>query len=52
MVEYIYDQGKVLHPDSALAALADWAVLCLFTGFRISEYAQTHSALQMSFHST
>ena len=50
MVEHLYDQGKALHQDSALAALADWAVLCLQTGFRISEYAQAHSALHMSLH--
>lgn len=46
-----YDQGKPLHQDSALASLADWAVICLQTGFRISEYAQAHSALHMNLYS-
>ena len=48
MVEYLYDYGKANHQDSALAAYADWAVLSLQAGFRISEYAQSHSAQSMS----
>ena len=48
MVEYLYDQGQLAHQDSAIAAYADWAVLSLQAGFRISEYAQSHSAMYMS----
>ena len=48
MVEYLYDKGKASHPDSAIAAYADWAVLSLQAGFRISEYAQSHHAQSMS----
>ena len=51
MVEYLYDQGRASHQDSAIAAVADWAVLSLQAGFRISEYAQAHSAQHMSLYS-
>ena len=47
MVEYLYDTGKASHQDSALAAYADWAVLSLQAGFRISEDAQSHHAQHM-----
>ena len=50
-MEYLYDQEKSLHQDSVIASLADWAVLCLQTGFRISQYAQAHSALHMNTYS-
>ena len=39
MVEHLYDKGTASHQDSAIAALADWSVLNLQAGFRISEYA-------------
>ena len=48
MVEYLFDQGQLSHQDSAIASYADWAVLSLQSGFRISEYAQSHSAMCMS----
>ena len=47
MVEYLFDQDQISHQDSAIAAYADWAVLSLQSGFRISEYAQSHSAMYM-----
>ena len=48
MVEYLFDQGQSSHQDSAIVSYADWAVLRLQSGFRISEYAQSHSAMHMS----
>ena len=48
MVEFLYDQGNTSHQNSALAALADWSVLSLQAGFRISEYAQSHTAQHMN----
>ena len=36
MVEYLFDQGQLSHQDSAIASYADWAVLSLQSGFRIS----------------
>ena len=47
MVKFLVDNSANLHPDSACSAYSDWAVLSLQTGFRISEYAQTHSAQHM-----
>ena len=47
MVQFLVDSSSTSHPDSAISAYADWAVLSLQTGFRISEYAQSHSALHM-----
>ena len=52
MVQFLVQSSSKLHPDSASSAYADWAVLSLHTGFRISEYAQTHSAQHMSLKST
>ena len=48
MVQYLVEYGSKFHPNSAPSAYADWAVLSLQTGFRISEYAQTHSAQHKS----
>ena len=33
VVEYLYDQGKASSQNSALAALVDWLLFCLQTGF-------------------
>ena len=51
MVQYLVEYGSNFHPNSAPSAYADWAVLSLQTGFRISEYAQTHSAQYKSLSS-
>ena len=51
MVQYLVEYGSKFHPNSAPSAYADWAVLSLQTGFRISEYAQTHSAQHKSLSS-
>ena len=48
MVQYLVEAGSKSPSHSALSAYADWAVLSLQTGFRISEYAQTHSAQHKS----
>ena len=48
MVQFLYNLGQNSPFNSAIAAYADWAVLSLHAGFRISEYAQTHSAQHMS----
>ena len=48
MVQYFVSQAKSTSFLSADAALADWTVLGLHTGFRISEFGQTHSGIYMS----
>ena len=52
MIEYLYDQDLALQWDYPFTALADWAVLCLQTGFRTSQYAQAYSALHMTLYSS
>ena len=52
MVQYLVEVGSKSQTHSALSAFADWAVLSLQTGFRISEYAQTHSAQHKSISNT
>ena len=48
MVTYLYDTGVESDEDSAASSLADWMILSLQTGFRVSEYAQPCSAIHMS----
>lgn len=49
IVKFLVDNSSTLHPDSASSsAYADWVVLSLQTGFRISEHAQMYSAQHMS----
>ena len=48
MVACAFDKGLQYHPDFAIAAFGDWMILGLQAGFRISEYAQSHSSIHMS----
>ena len=52
MVACAFDRGLHCHPDSAIAAFGDWIILGLQAGFRISEYAQSHSSIHMSLNET
>ena len=47
MVQFFITQAKSASFTSRDSAIADWAILGLHTGFRISEFGQTHSGIHL-----
>ena len=52
IVEFFHTRAQSAHENSAIAAIADWMILGLQTGFRVSEYAQSHSSMTKPLHET
>ena len=48
MVSYQQAKARQMHPDSLDAILADWFLVGMYTGFRLSEWAQPASHIRQS----